>query len=313
MMAPDGRCKAFDARGDGFGRGEGCGVVLIKKLSDAQRDGDRVHALILGTSSMHVGRPEQGGITMPNSKAQALLMQRALRTSGLAPSQVSLVEAHGTGTQAGDPRELGAIEQIYGTTRRSEPLWLGSVKSAIGHLEPAAGMAGLLKCVLALRHRALPPQVQYRTHNSKLPLLEQIPAVLPLHLTPWPAPRSGEPRRAAINSFGFNGSMGHVIVQEAPPAPQHQQQKPRNEAALLPLSAVSHASLIELCKCFSVRPISIIALCLDSVFVVFCLFWLCFWFFSVFALFWSVFGCFFRFVWFVCLVFFFFFFCRSQN
>ena len=160
MLAPDGRCKTFDARADGFSRGEGCGVLVLKRLSDAQRDGDRVLAIIRGTAVNQDGR--SGGLTVPNGPAQEAVIRAALADAGVAAADVDYVEAHGTGTSLGDPIEVRALAGALGTGRSPErPLWIGSVKTNIGHLESAAGIAGVIKVVLSLQHERIPPQLHF--------------------------------------------------------------------------------------------------------------------------------------------------------
>ena len=155
MMAPDGRCKAFDSRADGFVRGEGCGVVVLKRLSDAQRDGDRVLAVIRGSAVNQDGR--SSGITAPNGAAQEAVIRAALAKARVRPSAIDYVEAHGTGTSLGDPIEAHALGGVLGDGRGADtPLVVGSVKTNIGHLESAAGVAGLIKIVLSLQHEFIP-------------------------------------------------------------------------------------------------------------------------------------------------------------
>src|SRR5262249_47910633 len=153
MMAPDGRCKAFDAAADGYGRGEGCGVVVLERAADAARDGRRVAALVRGSGVSQDGR--SSGLTAPNGPAQEAVLRAALASAGVAAAAVDYVEAHGTGTALGDPIEAQALAAVYGAGRAA-PLGIGSVKSNIGHLEMAAGIAGVIKVALALRHERLP-------------------------------------------------------------------------------------------------------------------------------------------------------------
>ena len=217
MMAPDGRCKAFDHRADGFVRGEGCGVVVLKRLSDALADGDRVLALIRGTASNQDGR--SNGLTAPNGRAQLAVVRDALADGGVEAGAVSYVEAHGTGTALGDPIELHALGAALSTGRNAgDRVMVGSVKTNIGHLEAAAGIAGLIKVILSLRERRIPASLHFERPN---PLIDwdRIPLDVPTTLLPWQPP-AGRPRVAGVSSFGFSGSNVHVIVEEpAPPRP----------------------------------------------------------------------------------------------
>jgi acyl transferase domain-containing protein len=162
MMAPDGRCKTFDASADGYVRGEGCGMVLVKRLSDAIADGDRVLATILGFVVNQDGR--SGGITAPNGVAQQAVIREALASARLKPSDVDYVETHGSGTPLGDPIEIGALGATYGDSRpKNDPLRIGSVKTNFGHAEGAAGIAGLIKVVLSLQAKQIPPHLHFKT------------------------------------------------------------------------------------------------------------------------------------------------------
>lgn len=213
MLAPDGRCKTFDAAADGFARGEGCGVVVLKRLSDAQADGDRVLAVIRGSAVNQDG--PSSGLTAPNGPAQEAVIREALAQAGVAPDEVGYIEAHGTGTQLGDPLEVQALGAVFGS-QRVQPLWLGSVKTNIGHLEAAAGVTGLIKLVLALQHRELPPHLHFHTPSPHIPWADFALRV-PTELTPW-QPIDGR-RIAGVSSFGFSGTNAHVVLEEAPAAP----------------------------------------------------------------------------------------------
>ncbi|MFI6824219.1 type I polyketide synthase [Micromonospora sp. NPDC050187] len=240
-LSADGRCRTFDAAADGYGRGEGCGVVVLKRLSDARRDGDRVLAVIRGSAVNHDG--PSSGLTVPNGLAQQELIRTALADAGVVPADVDYVEAHGTGTPLGDPIEVAALGAVLGERRTTDrPLLLGSVKANIGHLEAAAGVAGLIKSVLALQHGHLPPQVNITTVNPRIALAE-IPADIPVAGTAWP--RSDRPRLAGVSSFGMSGTNAHLVVGEAPepsdtavPAVE-----PGRSAYVLPLSARDAAAL----------------------------------------------------------------------
>ncbi|GHD52872.1 polyketide synthase [Thalassobaculum fulvum] len=214
MMAPDGRCKAFDARADGFVRGEGCGVVVLKRLADARADGDRVLAVVRGSFVNQDGR--SSSLTAPNGAAQEAVIRGALQRAGIAPAAVGYVEAHGTGTALGDPIEIHALKSVFAAGRPdSEPLAVGAVKSNLGHLEAAAGIAGLIKAVQAIRHGAIPPNRHFERLNPHIDL-DGFPVLLPQAPTPWPD-RDGT-RIAAVSSFGFSGTNAHVVLEQAPEA-----------------------------------------------------------------------------------------------
>ncbi|MEV0431346.1 type I polyketide synthase [Micromonospora sp. NPDC050495] len=230
--SPDGRCKSFDAAADGYGRGEGCGVLVLKRLADAERDGDRVLAVIRGSAVQQDGRTN--GIMAPSRKAQEQLLVRACRQAGVAPTSVDYVEAHGTGTRLGDPLEAGALGAVYGAGRQpGEPCLIGSVKASIGHLEAAAGVASLIKAILALRHAEIPRSLNLETPNPAIDWTNAGLRVVTEH-QPWPH-RPG-PRRAGVSGFGYGGTIAHVLLEQAPdPRPA-----PDGPAGLLfPLSAGS--------------------------------------------------------------------------
>ncbi len=214
MLAPDGRCKAFDASADGFVRGEGCGFVALKTLSQAQIDGDRILAVIRGSAVNQDGA--SSSLTAPNGPSQVSLMRQALAGAGVLPGQVSYVEAHGTGTALGDPIELQALGAVYGASRPvGKPLNVASLKTNVGHLEAAAGVAGLIKTVLALQHRQIPP---HRNVTRLTPHVrwEELRLTVPRELMEWEAEDNS--RMAAVSSFGFSGTNAHVVVAEAPSA-----------------------------------------------------------------------------------------------
>ncbi|MEK7326261.1 MAG: beta-ketoacyl synthase N-terminal-like domain-containing protein, partial [Chloroflexota bacterium] len=212
MLAPDGRCKAFDAGADGFVRGEGCGVVVLKRLSDALADGDNILAVIRGTATNQDGHTN--GLTAPNGLSQQAVIRRALENAGVAASQISYVEAHGTGTPLGDPIEVEALAEVIGQPRPDGNVCaLGSVKTNVGHLEGAAGIAGLIKVVLALQNEAIPPHLHFKELNPHI-ALANTPFVIPVEGRAWPA--SGEQRYAGLSSFGWSGTNAHVVVEEAP-------------------------------------------------------------------------------------------------
>jgi acyl transferase domain-containing protein/acyl carrier protein len=207
-LAPDGRCKTFDADADGYGRGEGCGMLVLKRMEDALRDGDRIRAVVRGSAINHDG--SSSGFTVPNGLAQRALMRSALEDARLRAHQVQFVEAHGTGTVLGDPIEVEAIADVYGQGRDAgSPLYLGSVKASIGHLEAAAGVAGVIKSVLALENGFIPPQSNFRRPNPRIDWARS-PIRVAEPDTPWPAVDGL--RCAAVSAFGLSGSNAHVLI-----------------------------------------------------------------------------------------------------
>jgi len=212
-LAPDGRCKSFDARSDGYGRGEGCGVVLLRRLSDALADGDRIHAVIRGVAINQDGA--SGGLTVPSGPSQSAAIRGALADGAVDPADFAYVEAYGTGTSLGDPIEMRALHAVYDAHTRERPLYVGSVKSNIGHLEAGAGIAGLLKVVLALEHRVIPPSLHFVTPNPHI-AWDEIPVEVPTRCVPWPdGPRAPA---AGLSSFGLGGTNVHVVLEAAPKA-----------------------------------------------------------------------------------------------
>ncbi|WP_299556586.1 type I polyketide synthase [uncultured Mycolicibacterium sp.] len=245
MLAPDGRCKTFDAAADGYVRGEGCGVIVVKRLADALRDGDRIRAVIRGSAVNQDGA--SGGLTVPNGGSQQRVIGEALRRAGVAPGDVDYLEAHGTGTALGDPIEVQAAGAVYGAGRDPQrPLLIGSVKTNIGHLEAAAGIAGVLKVVLALEHETLPRHLNFTTPSPHIPW-ERLPVAVVRDPLPWP--RGERPRIAGVSSFGFAGTNAHVVLEEAPPLrarPEPAPAEPRPRALLLPISARTPEALTAL-------------------------------------------------------------------
>jgi acyl transferase domain-containing protein len=210
MLAPDGLCKTFDARANGYVRGEGCGIVLLKRLTEAKRDGDRILAVIRGSAVNQDGR--SNGLTAPNGPAQQAVIRRALEDAGVTANQLTYVEAHGTGTSLGDPIEVGAIAEVLAGSGARRCL-LGSVKANIGHLEAAAGIAGLIKVVLALEAREIPPQIHLQKLNPLIDI-DDTPLEIPTIRQTWA--EKDTPRVAGVSSFGFGGTNAHVVVEEAP-------------------------------------------------------------------------------------------------
>jgi acyl transferase domain-containing protein/protein-L-isoaspartate O-methyltransferase len=210
MMAPDGRCKAFDARADGFVRAEGCGVLVLKRLSDARADGDTIIALINGSATNQDGR--SNGLTAPNGPAQEAVLQAALADARLEPGRVQVVEAHGTGTSLGDPIEVSALAAVYGD--RDDPLLVGSVKANIGHLEAAAGVASTIKMALAIQRGVVPPQPHFVTPNPFIPWSE-IAVRVPTVAAQW-LEAADRTRVAGVSSFGFSGTNVHLVLASAP-------------------------------------------------------------------------------------------------
>ena len=212
MMAPDGRCKTFDSLADGFVRGEGCGIVVLKRLSDALAGGDNILALIRGSAVNQDGR--SSGLTAPNGKAQEAVIRQALGNAGVRPEEIGYVEAHGTGTSLGDPIEAHALAAALGQGRTAEnPLVVGSVKTNLGHLESAAGITGLIKVVLAMQHEEIPRHLHFQKMNPHIDW-GGMPVEIPAQAKKW---TRGEKRRlAGVSSFGFSGTNAHIILEEAP-------------------------------------------------------------------------------------------------
>lgn len=211
MMAADGRCKTFDASADGYVRGEGCGVVVLKRLSDAVRDEDNILAVIKGTAVNQDGL--SNGLTAPNGPSQQAVIRQALENAGVMPAEISYVEAHGTGTSLGDPIEVKSLKAVLMQGREpDQPCWLGSVKTNIGHLEAASGMAGLIKVVLSLQHKEIPPHLHLKQLNPLISF-EGTTFSIPTECQPWSA--GTESRLAGISAFGFGGTNCHAILEEA--------------------------------------------------------------------------------------------------
>ncbi|NUK13505.1 polyketide synthase, partial [Streptomyces lunaelactis] len=223
MLSPTGRCRTFDAAADGFVRGEGCGVVVLKRLADALRDGDRVLAVIRGSAVNQDGRSD--GLAAPSAAAQQALFREALERAGTDPQDVGMIETHGTGTPIGDPIEFSSLAQVYGVGR--DRCALGSVKTNLGHLEPASGVSGLIKAVLCLQRGLVPPNLHFTEWNPAI-APEGTRFFVPTRLTEWPTGSS--PRLAAVSSFGYSGPNAPVVLEPAPVAASSGRPVPRRPA-----------------------------------------------------------------------------------
>jgi malonyl CoA-acyl carrier protein transacylase len=250
MTSADGRCKTFDAAADGYVRGEGCGVVVLKRLSDALRDGDNVQAIIKGTAVNQDGLTN--GLTAPNSFSQQAVIRRALEQARIKPRQISYVETHGTGTSLGDPIEVNSLKKLLIEGRdTNQPCWIGSVKTNIGHLESAAGIAGLIKVVLSLQHKEIPPHLHLKQLSPYIKI-ENTPIQIPTELQSWQT--ISERRLAGISSFGFGGTNAHVVLEEALLPVKSQKSKSKIEGFgrqryhILTLSAKCEKALVQLAQ-----------------------------------------------------------------
>ncbi|MXX89418.1 MAG: SDR family NAD(P)-dependent oxidoreductase [Boseongicola sp. SB0665_bin_10] len=274
MLSPDGQCKAFDSSANGYVRGEGCGAVVLKRLRDAEADGDRIWAVIRGAAVNHGGASV--GLTVPHEPALEKVIEAALSQAGIPASDVDYLEAHGTGTAVGDPIEINAVARVYGKGRKADqPLLVGSVKTNLGHLESAAGIAGLIKAVLVMQRGVIPKHLHFRDPNPSVDW-DGLPLQVTSSMMDLPA-RNGRPRVAGVNSFGISGTNVHLLVEEypasgtAPYAPdrvvgpgqavvvqqppkvtidptRHGQACQKREVRLLPLSAKSGQALRDLAK-----------------------------------------------------------------
>ncbi len=239
MLSPEGRCKAFDASANGFVRGEGAGMVVLKRLSRALADGDPIYGVIIGTALNQDGHTN--GISLPSAEAQARLVRDACLDAGVAPSEIGFVEAHGTGTAVGDPIEAHALAAALCEDRPADaPLLIGSVKTNLGHLETAAGVAGLVKALLVLKHRRIPASLHFETPNPNIDFAG-LKLRVPTKLEPFPA--TGGARMVGVNSFGFGGANAHVLLAEAPASHAEHLGTHSNRAWPLVLSARSEEAL----------------------------------------------------------------------
>jgi acyl transferase domain-containing protein len=245
-FARDGRCKAFDAGADGYVRGEGCGIVILKRLSEAQRDGNRILAVIRASVVNQDGR--SAGLTAPSGAAQRALLRRGLDISGIRADQVGYIEAHGTGTKLGDPIEADALAEVYGRPA-GPPLYLGAVKTNLGHLEAAAGMAGLIKAVLCLQRGLIPPNLHF-TRLSPHISLEGTTLTVPTRLSGWP--EHPGPRIAGVSSFALSGTNAHLLLEQAPAVPPAEPDD-RRPRSLLALSAKTGTALLKLARRYEDR------------------------------------------------------------
>lgn len=246
MLSPDGKCKTFDASANGYVRGEGCGVVILKRLSDAKRDGDRIWAVIRGSAVNHGGTGV--GLTVPHTPALESVMETALVRSGLHPSAVGYVEAHGTGTAVGDPIELDAVTAVYGEGRPSEhPLLIGSVKTNMGHLESAAGIAGLIKAALVLRHGTIPKHLHFENPNPSLDW-ERHSLQVTCSMMEFPSVDS-QLRCVGVNCFGISGTNAHVVVEEHRTEDQNKMAGPPTSVSVTLPGPLEHLSVAEQIQC----------------------------------------------------------------
>jgi acyl carrier protein len=238
VLSDDGRCKAFDDAADGYGRGEGCGMVVLKRLSDAARDGDDIIALVRGCAVREDG--ESAGLAAPNGNAQEALIRAALEASALEPKDIQYFEAHGTGTSLGDPIEMGAINEVFADSHSAEaPLFVGSLKTNIGHLEAAAGIGGVIKTALQLRDKSIYPHLNFQTPSRRIPW-NKYPISVPMECQPW----TGTPRRAVVNSLGVTGTIAAAVLEEAPSYQTVTAESSDDAYHVFTVSAKSHPSLL---------------------------------------------------------------------
>nr|AYM54314.1 hypothetical protein [Sorangium cellulosum] len=247
-LSPDGRCKAYDSSADGVGWAEGCSMVVLKRLSDAQRDGDRILAVIRGSAVNQDGR--SNGLTAPNGPSQETVIRRALEQAGIAGTAVGYVEGHGTGTPLGDSIELQSLGATLGEGRRGEQrLVVGSLKSNIGHTQAAAGVGGVLKAALALRHERIPKSLHVEEPLRTVGW-EELGLRVASEAVPWA--RGAAPRFAGVSSFGISGTNAHVILEEAPPE-RAQEASASRSVHVLAVSARSASALTELAERYATR------------------------------------------------------------
>lgn len=249
FLSVEGHCKTFDAAADGYVRGEGCGAVVLKRLSDALASGDNILAVVRGSAVNQDG--PSGGLTVPSGPSQERVIRQALGGGNVAPEQVSYIEAHGTGTSLGDPIEIGALGAVFDRTHsRDRPLVVGSLKTNMGHLEAAAGIAGFIKVVLSLQHKEIPPHLHFHQPNPHIPWAA-LPIMVPTERTPWPA--EAGTRIAGVSSFGLSGTNVHVVLEEAPPPTPRAGGEGCRPLHLLMLSARTEAARRQLARRYAKR------------------------------------------------------------
>ena len=248
MLAPDGRCKVFDARANGFVRSEGAGVVILKPLEQARADDDPIYALIRGSATNNDGR-SSGFLMTPGCEGQKAVIRMACRNAGVRPGQIQYVETHGTGTSVGDPVEVKALGEVLGDGRPDgSPCVIGSAKANIGHTEAAAGMAGLIKTALCLKHKSIPLSLHFQEPNPNIPW-QELPLTVPTRLMEWP--KTSTPALAGVSAFGLSGTNAHVILEEAPSfPPSSNQANSSSNPCLLTLSARRPESLLGLAESY---------------------------------------------------------------
>ncbi|MGN7610528.1 type I polyketide synthase [Magnetococcales bacterium HHB-1] len=249
MLSEDGRCKTFDNEANGYVRGEGCGVLVLKRLSDAKKAGDKILALIRGSATNQDG--PSGGLTVPSGPSQESVVRQALKRGRIDPGDVTYIEAHGTGTPLGDPIEIGALNKVFNRHRsQKSPLWVGSAKTNIGHLEASAGVAGVMKIILALQHKTIPKHLHFKNPNELIPW-DEIPIRIPSSQQPWITP-DNRPRTAGINAFGFSGTNVHLVLSQFEEQdPPEQQKREPIPYPLLTLSAKTLKALQALSQSYA--------------------------------------------------------------
>lgn len=247
MLSPTGLCQTFDSAADGFVRGEGCGAILLKRLSRAVADGDRILCLVRGSAANQDGR--SNGLTAPNGVSQQTVVRAALADANVSPEQIDYLEAHGTGTQLGDPIEMSALGAVFGPGRdRESPLRVGSVKTNIGHLEGAAGVAGIIKVALALHHEEIPAHLHFNTPSSHIDW--SLPIEVPTTMTAWQ--RGDRARMAGVSSFGFGGTNAHIVLEEAPQIESRSHlRSPDADKRLLSISAKTPTALRQIAAAYA--------------------------------------------------------------
>ncbi len=241
VLDPAGACKTFDASASGYVRGEGCGVIVLKRLSTAAADGDQILSVIRGSAVNHNGR--NSSLVAPHGPSQQALIRSALAQGGVDPAQVSYVEVQGTSTALGQPIEVDALSAVFGENRSpDQPLWMGSVKTNLGHLEAASGMASLIKVILSMQHGEIPPHLHFNTPNPYINW-DELPVQVPTQLTPWAA---NPTRLAGVSAFGFSGTNAHLVLEDMPRPAARLLTQPDRPLHILTLSAKTEGALLEL-------------------------------------------------------------------